>query len=152
MAAVNFVDKGWNRIKKELKAANGSYTKIGILTGAGTEENGTLIVDVAKDNEYGTNKIPARPFMRTSFDESRIETNRIIDKLYSKIFKGENTTKQSLDILGLYMTGKIQKKITDIRTPVNSPVTIAIKKSSNPLIDTGTMRRSVTHKRVMKNG
>ena len=42
--------------------------------------------------------------------------------------------------------GAIQKEITNLKEPPNSPATIAKKGSSNPLIDSGDMRKSVKWK------
>ena len=47
--------------------------------------------------------------------------------------------------LGIQAADDIRSEITSLSLPANSPVTIAIKGSSNPLIDTGEMRAAVTH-------
>mgnify|MGYP000737125208 CR=1 FL=1 len=43
-----------------------------------------------------------------------------------------------------------RKKVIDIKQPPNHPVTIARKKSDNPLINTGQMVNSLTHVEVIK--
>lgn len=62
----------------------------------------------------------------------------------SKIILGETSLKTVLDKLGILAQGDVQAEITSLSSPPNSPVTIALKGSSNPLIDTGAMRQAVT--------
>ena len=48
------------------------------------------------------------------------------------------------NLVGAYAADVIQQRIVDLKEPPNSPITIALKGSSNPLVDTGHMRQSVT--------
>jgi len=150
MGEIKDIDLGWRRIKKELKLINKSYTQIGIQKDAGTEKDGQSIAAIAAYNEFGTDRIPERSFMRSTFDEQHSKIKGIINKQYSLILKGHKTVKGSLGLIGEYMEGRIKKKITDLKTPPNAPITIARKGSSNPLIDTGRMRASVRHIEVLK--
>jgi len=143
-------DKKWCHIKKELKLIDKSYTQIGIQASAEPYAGGKNVAEIAFDNEFGTGRIPARPFMSTSFDENRTKINDLISKEYDKILSGTMTTKKALALTGEWMTGVVKKKITDIKEPKNAPFTIKMKKSSNPLIDTGHMRASITHAEVLK--
>ena len=104
---------------------------------------------IAAENEFGTKTIPARPFMRTSFDENRDLLVQVIDSEYDKVLDGTSTTRKSLNAIGLLGVDLIQTKIREIRFPPNSPRTIAAKKSSKPLIDFGQMIQSVRHKVVI---
>ena len=49
------------------------------------------------------------------------------------------------------MKREIQQSIRQLRTPPNSPLTIAMKGSSNPLINTGKLRNSVDFE-IIKGG
>ena len=51
-----------------------------------------------------------------------------------------------MEQVGAFAAGATQQYMTDLKTPPNSPYTIAQKGSSNPLIDTGALRASVTYK------
>ena len=53
---------------------------------------------------------------------------------------------QALSRAGIMFKNAIQKEITNLKEPPNSPYTIAKKGSSNPLIDSGDMRKSVKWK------
>ena len=60
------------------------------------------------------------------------------------ILRGEYDMGAALSKLGIMAQGDIQGEITSLSSPPNSPVTIALKGSGNPLIDTGAMRQAVT--------
>lgn len=97
------------------------------------------VAQVAYDNNYG-NGVPIRPFFTNVVDG---------DKDYQRIFeeyiKEGYPVAQALTFIGIEMQQDIQREIIDLRTPPNSPYTIAKKKSSNPLVDTGHMGDSVTY-------
>ena len=63
-----------------------------------------------------------------------------------KILRGTTSLFSVLSKLGILAQGDIQAEITALASPPNSPVTVALKGSSNPLIDTGEMRGAVTYK------
>lgn len=114
-----------------------------------TQSAGQSMPEIAAKNEFGfgsgRGSIPARPFMRTSFDENLEKINRMILNQYKRVTDGKRTADRALGLIGQYMVGLIQKKIRQITTPPNTPYTIAIKGSSKPLIDFGQMIQSVTY-------
>jgi hypothetical protein len=146
------IDLGWKKIKKQLKLANNSYTKVGIQSDAGKNEesDNASIAEYATYNEYGTGSIPARPFMRSTFDMFKDKVSRLKKEQYELILQGKRTVRRSLALIGEFMEGRIKRRITAIGYPRNKPSTIKKKKSSNPLIDTGVMRQSIRHVEVLK--
>lgn len=104
--------------------------------------NGAFVAQVARYNEFGTLNIPMRPFFRNAI-------NKNIKKWYATLQNAINqnaTPSKALSIVGEVARADIIQSITDLRTPPNAESTIKSKKSTNPLIDTGLMRRSVTYK------
>lgn len=104
--------------------------------------NGTFVAQVARYNEFGTLRIPMRPFFRNAIQKN-------IKKWYATLQNAINqnaTPSKALSIVGEVARADIIQSITDLRTPPNAESTIKQKKSTNPLIDTGLMRRSVTYK------
>ena len=120
---------------------------------AGTEAvavsypNGTRVVDVAVGNEYGTDNVPARPFIGLSSADINNQCAPILDQSASAL-NNNNTQQydQLLDAAGSVAAGIVKQQITDLRSPPNAQSTIERKGSSNPLIDTGLMRQTVTYK------
>lgn len=158
-AVVKDIDLGFDEIQKQVGLLDGSYVLVGFQEGTKTtlqtkgqrqKKAGFSMAEIAAANEFGTKTIPARPFMSTSFDENRAKINKAIQGEYSKILDGKSTTERSLGLIGLLGAKFIVQKIRAITSPPNSPRTIAIKKSSKPLIDFGQMVQSVRHKMVMK--
>ena len=154
-------DLGWNRIKRDLKNLDGSYTKVGLpekgseglprRAGSGHDflDMSDLII-VGAANEFGTARTPERSFLRSTTDEQRPNISRVQKKVYEKIVTAEISVKNGLALLGEFLTGKVKNKIRTLKTPANKPSTIKRKKSSNPLIDTAQMLQSIQHEEVVK--
>ena len=90
-------------------------------------------------------KIPERSFMRSTLHKESKKISILQKKLLKQISKGEITTTTALGLLGEFVSDKIKQKIVSISDPPNKPSTIRSKGSSNPLIDTGQMKNSVTY-------
>ena len=131
-------------------------------------DDGTQVAKVAEINEFGAtikvtdkmrkwflvqgfplNKntteihIPARSFVRSTCDEKNKEWSDILNSRLQKVFEGELTMEQALLQLGLVIKGNIQEKITQITTPPNSAMTVAMKGKNKPLINTGFMQETI---------
>ncbi len=64
---VKVSDKGLANFNKAMQELDGLRADVGFW-GNAREDNGARVTDVAFWNEYGTDKAPARPFMRRSAD------------------------------------------------------------------------------------
>lgn len=93
-------------------------------------------------------KIPERSFIRAGYDKNKDDMIAEGDKLLEQVIQLELPVETFFDILGEYLVGRIQKHMTSLKDPPNSSVTANNKGSSNPLIDTGRLRDSITHKVV----
>ena len=109
-------------------------------------ENGASILQVAIWNNFGTSKIPSRPFMKMATKQIQAVSSPIIQAVIAKINAGKTDGKKELEILAIQAQGIIQTTITDGGFAPNAPSTIAAKKGSEqPLIDSGDMRKAVTY-------
>lgn len=151
--------KEFDKQISQIQELSNSYVLVGFQQGSVTKsqvkgkrrkEAGKSMAQIAAENEFGTKTTPPRPFISTSFEENRDRINNIIAGEYGRIIDGQSTVKRSLNLIGLFGVDIIQQKIRAIRSPPNSPRTIAIKKSSKPLIDFGQMIQSVRHKVVIE--
>ncbi len=97
-----------------------------------------------------TIKIPERSFIRAGYDKEKENIIRESEKLLEKVLKLEMPVKVFFETLGELIVGMIQKYLTDLSSPPLHPATIKNKGSSNPLIDTGRLRDSITYKVVRK--
>ena len=158
------IDRGWNRIKTELQKAGDSYTKVGLpddgevnagdKIGSGHEEATDMseLIIVGAVHEFGApnRNIPARPFMRTTYDETKSQLQAMLEKQYDKFIRGSTTIEKALGVIGEWLTGKTIAKINKIKSPPLAQSTIDRKGSKNPLVDTGQMKQSIQHIEVIK--
>lgn len=111
-----------------------------------TYADGKSVAMVATVNEFGLG-VPERPFMRRTVQ--MILNDPAFMKLFTSLIDPTPSDRFRLQPwawfrLGLYGQAMMQKSITDLKSPPNAPSTIARKGSSDPLIDTGHMRQSVS--------
>ena len=92
--------------------------------------------------------IPERSFIRSTFDELEKAWSDYALNLVKKLIAGKMTAEELTNKVGARMQRDIQRTIRNLSYPPNSPITVNNKKSSNPLIDTGKLRQSVTYKVV----
>ena len=152
---VKDINLGYQEIQEQLQILSKSYVIIGFPDGTLTKtqtkgdrvkKGGESMAQIASDNEFGTKSIPVRSFMGSSFDENRTKINQLMLREYGKILDGKTTTVKALGLVGQFVKGLAQQKIRAIQFPPNSARTIAIKKSSKPLIDFGQMINALTQK------
>lgn len=90
---------------------------------------------------FGTDTIPPRPWLDVGVAQSTKEYLQIIkDGVEDGL-----SMRQIHEQMGLVAAASVQQYMVDLRTPPNTPSTIKAKGSSNPLIDTGELRQSVTY-------
>lgn len=101
----------------------------------------------AMDHQIGasTIDIPARPFLRNSFDENLDEMTAFVQSVFRRVFVCQILPLQALHLTGQKFTGIVQRKIVDGPWKPNSRATIRRKGSNRPLIDTGRLRQSIRH-------
>ncbi len=138
-------DLGWKNAKAAVKALDGRGVKVGFPAGKAPGD----VIDYAAYNEFGTEHIPSRPFMRRSVDTAEREIASFGKAQAMAVASGAITAEQALDRLGLWFQSRIQNTITTARgwAVPNAPATVRQKGSSSPLIDTGRMRAAVTYEK-----
>jgi phage gpG-like protein len=139
-------DLGYESIVKEIKSFEKDYVKVGLLTDSGKADDGiTDIVDIGIYNEFGTSRIPERPFMAQTFDKNKGEISKNIEAGLTSIIEKKAKAVPILKKIGVWYVGQVQKMFTDGTYTGNKPSTIRIKKSDKPLIDTGRLRASINY-------
>lgn len=96
--------------------------------------------------------IPERSFIRSTFDEKNDAWMDYLESQIERVCELEIKARDVFERLGGIIAGDIQKKMNDLHTPKNAPLTVANKGSSNPLIDTGQLKQHVTWKVVRDDG
>lgn len=122
--------------------AGGDIIKIGIYNHFGTKGSGKGFV---RNGVWGFGgPIPERPFIANAMRDNRNKYRDGMQTAARAILAGEYDMRTALNRLGIMAQGDIQQEIQSLSTPPNSPVTVAIKGSSNPLVDTGRLGQSIT--------
>lgn len=142
-------------LKRAIKELGSYKVEVGIF---GDEDKGEpSYVMIARVHEFGVTirtakseiVIPERSFMRSTFDAKNADWANFVKRRIPKLLFGQLDAYRLCDLLGERMVADIRIALTDLRSPPNAPSTIAQKGSDNPLIDTGGLRRRITH-RVVK--
>lgn len=141
---VKDIDRGWKAIKRELLLAQYREVAVGILEGS-KGAKGASLPEYATYNEFGTETIPSRPFMATSFDESRVLIDADFAKQSRALVSGTRTADQALTIVGQKHAERIKETITGRNfLPKLAERTIRAKNgSTKTLVDTGAMVNAV---------
>lgn len=108
------------------------------------------LVDIAVWNEFGTEHIPSRPFMRDSVDKHKAAIEHMLTAQADALLEGAEA-REILSTIGLFQQDLIQTEIEQGSFAKNRKSTIEKKGSDKPLIDTGTMKNSV-HYWITKKG
>lgn len=167
-------DLGAEAFFRSMRELKGAYAKVGILSDDargglhqrkpdGTAEDLT-IAEIAVVNEFGTEDghIPARSFVRSTYDKMRERLTADAAKLAGSIVDGKMDLTRALNILGAELATGIRAAVTQGAgiPPPNAPSTLARKEAKGawnsrgaaqaqglgprPLVDTGAMVNAVT--------
>lgn len=143
--AVRREGPGTAKVLAAIKGLDGLEGKTGWFETAHYPE-GTPVAYVATIHEFGTPRIPARPFMRPAVADHGGEWIQLLGDGAKASLNGGPTPEQVLEMVTLTAAGNVAEKIQAVTSPPLSPVTVARKGSAKPLIDTGQMFQSVTGK------
>lgn len=103
------------------------------------EPNPPTLEEVALWNEFGTERIPPRPFLQRAQKSATARCNKLVQARMEENADLEQIAKE----IGLVLQDEIKQQITRGQFVPNAPSTIRRKGSSRPLIDTGNLRQSV---------
>ena len=134
----------------QMEKAKRSVVKVGLpieKVGSKIYGPGLTIITVGAWHEYGFGNNPVRSFLRVPFAKNAKKINEFIARQFNDVcFKGVSTDK-ALNLVGVYTVNISKdafKTSNDGEWQANAPETIFRKGSSKPLIDTGTLRNSIT--------
>lgn len=127
------------------------WVEAGILGGA-TDEDGVSVAEYAAYNEYGTSRIPKRPFLRTTMDKNRDKYKRLLQGALKGLASSgaSEPVGMALTAVGREMETDVIEQIKSNMPPPNAPETRARKEArpgggyAGTLFDTGTMLGSVS--------
>ena len=140
-------------LKRKVRLLCGTSVNVGFFGGRHFEKKNNIdVVKVAATNQYGTDKIPSRPFMSMSADVMQDRNADTFVKYAIEFIHNGGGVSEVFEKIGKLCSQIIREVIGNGDYVPLSPVTIARKGSSQPLIDTGTMKRSVEYEIKGKGG
>lgn len=116
---VKNLDKVQAKIRRVLKHAQESVRSIdGKRVVVGIPEsahypNGQSVRSVAALVEYGTSRMPPRPFMRTCRADNKAKWWNVLRRNIRQIIKGNQTAESALEEVGELMQSDIRQSIED---------------------------------------
>jgi hypothetical protein len=157
-------DMGLANIFKETEKLKSMCVKVGVTEDAGSKpvDGGDTLANIAAKNElgvlgppvsqHGKGKwfIPPRPFIRGFADGKREQIAKTLEKLYGLVSGGKLNAADAMARLGEYGQSGVKSYIRNGPHTPNADSTIARKKSSRPLVDTGTLRNSIRYQVIEK--
>lgn len=134
---------GARRLIVALKDIDGLEARTGWFETA-KDAQGVPVATKAAAHEFGTARIPARPFMRPTVAAKERPWLDQLAQGSKAILRGEATAEGVLEGVALRAAGDIAKAITATNSPPLSPKTVKRKGFDKPLVETGQMLQSVT--------
>lgn len=142
------------KVVKRKDILNTLTTEVGVkvgypkeTTGPNTYKSGFTLAYNALTQIYGSqrNNIPPRDFVGEGLNQWEQDWYAEgAGKAYLKSVQSNNPTIFA-EALGVSLQGYIREAITNTSWPSNAPATIARKGSSQPLIDSGDLRRGLDY-------
>lgn len=122
---------------QDVRRSNGKTVEVGFFDA----KNATK----AAYNEYGTDKIPSRPFMRTAIKKNSKSWGDKCGKAMKAMIQGM-PSEQVAELLAMQMKADFSKSLVSGGWTPNAPATVRAKGSSRPLVDTGEMRADINYR------
>lgn len=113
-------------LKKRMKSLEEYSAQAGWFESA-RYDDGVPVAQVAIYNEYGTSRIPPRPFMRPTVESKKGEWARTTGKVVSQVLRGKMSAEQGMTLVAQKAAGDIRQTITQVFEPELSPVTVLLR-------------------------
>lgn len=116
---------------------------------SGEQSEMSEVATIAVYNEFGTKRIPPRPFMQTSFIQSYFGIKERLKKEARRVVSGRQDALTGIGRVGAFLASETKKAVRAWSVPPNAASTMRQKKGvNNPLVDTGQMVNTITHVEV----
>jgi len=138
-------------MQKNIDKTKSLAVAVGLPLGEATSkiyEDGTTVVQVGSYHEYGTSKIPMRSFLRVPFTVKGAAIVKALAIAYRDVFEKGIPAETQLEKVGAFLQNISREAFSNSgfgSWKALKPGTIKAKGSSGTLIDTGTLKGSITY-------
>jgi hypothetical protein len=150
--------KGRAALERALKRIDSDrpIVKVGLLAGSSAKrEDGLSNPELGVIHEFGTSRIPARPFLRPAIRKHADEYTRALEGVLKRALNGEDY-ERGLKLIGQKASADVKNFVTrgPAIPPPNAPATLARKEAKRrpgskgavrTLVDTGRMVGSISY-------
>lgn len=145
--AVRVVDHGANALLRAVTGARPAVVKVGIVgskASAQEADSGLTVAEVAEKHEFGIG-VHRRSWLIDYVDANMSLLQARMRAIADTVVRLHRPERPGLEQFGQKAVGEIQERIAARIPPPLSDVTIAMKGSDVPLIDTGQLRSSISY-------
>lgn len=135
---------GGRRIAALMDISGKDSVFVGVIKNVNYPGSKHSVAEVAWYNEFGTSRIPERPFLRWTLSDHNGYFPELGKALLSALRHPQTDYKKYLRAVGVIAAADVRATIMNATFEPNSENTIAKKGSSRPLIDTGRLRQAIT--------
>ena len=148
-------DKKSSDYEKMLRRANMQFDiKVGVM---GTEASAAhmggedTVADIATRHEFGID-VPQRSFIRETVDVKQDEIQKVVEHFEKQMLDPSKDPQKIANMLGLKIQFLFQERISNNSPPFEdlAPMTIELKGSSKPLVNTGQLKSAITYTAEVK--
>lgn len=145
---VRDTDKGYKKLERAMRKRLGPVLVVGVQADdADRDDDGPDNVGLAAIHEFGSGPIPARSFLRSTFDEQRKKWLKVAAATLRR--RPLDTLNNQLGRLGAMMAADVKNKIADGVPPPLKDATIKSRErrgfaGTTPLIESGQLKNSIT--------
>ena len=101
------------------------------------------VLEIAGKLRGRTMKIPERSFLRSTFDAQRATLGTAVERVVGRVATGKATAEEAAQQLAHLAETVFRRGLLAVKEPPNAPLTVKIKKSDQPLVDSGRLRASI---------
>lgn len=163
---VKVIDKKERQRRLEVvaKASRGSYAMVGVQNASRTYPGEDVTLgQVAAWMEFGTERVPARSFLRTPIDSAEAEINKVRKRVLEDIITSKIAIADALETLGFFVSNRCKNAIYLGISPPLADATRAAKRRvrgtkgvsstpDTPLSDTQFLVESIGYEVVLAGG
>jgi hypothetical protein len=147
LSAAN-IDALASKLKKQINELKKQHVVVGLPFKAGAHADANMSLSdlghAMESGSVGANR-PPRPFLLPSVKLNKAKYIKLLGKVAVDVVAGKNKAITVYRLVGNVASNDVKQYIASGSFAPLSPVTIARKGSSKPLIDTGQLRQSITY-------
>ena len=101
------------------------------------------VLEIARKLRGRIMKIPERSFLRSTFDGQRATLGTAVERVVGKVATGKAKAEEAAQKFAHLAETVFRRGLLAVKEPPNAPLTVKIKKSDQPLVDSGRLRASI---------